>query len=42
MEETYKGQINEFVDWVTGDNEITGQNQTEGLKVSGAAIRALL
>lgn len=42
MEETYKGKIDEFVDWVTGDNEITGQNQTEGLKVSGAAIRALL
>jgi hypothetical protein len=24
MEETYKGKIDEFVDWVTGDNEITG------------------
>lgn len=42
MEQTYKGKINEFVDWITGDNEITGQNQTDGLKVSGGSIRDLL
>lgn len=40
--ETYQGKINEFVDWITGDNEITGQNQTNGLEVSGKSIRELL
>jgi hypothetical protein len=27
----YKGQINEFVDWVTGTSSLTGNNVTEGL-----------
>lgn len=40
--ETYQGKINEFVDWVTGNNEITGQNETNSLPVSGGSIRSLL
>ena len=38
----YNGKINEFVDWLTGDNSYTGQNVTEGKPVSGASIRALI
>jgi hypothetical protein len=40
--ETYKGKINEFVDWVSGQNSLTGGNDTDNLPVSGAKIRELL
>ena len=42
MEELYNGKINEFVDWVTGENTFTGQQVTNGQKVSGGSIRDLL
>lgn len=42
MEELYNQKINEFVDWVSGENLFTGINETGGLKVSGAKIRELL
>jgi hypothetical protein len=29
--ELYNGKINEFVDWVSGRNELTGLNSTGGL-----------
>jgi hypothetical protein len=32
----YNGKINEFVDWVSGENTFTGENVTGGLKVAGA------
>jgi hypothetical protein len=38
----YNGEINEFVDWVTGENSFTKKNDTGGLPVSGASIRKLL
>lgn len=38
----YTGKINEFVDWVTGENSLTGGNDTTNLPVSGARIRELL
>ena len=40
--ETYDGKINEFVDWVTGNNSFTGQNESQGKPISGRAIRELL
>ena len=40
--ETYNGTINEYVDWVTGENSLTGGNDTGGKSVSGASIRELL
>ena len=40
--DTYKGKINEFVDWVSGDNSWTGRNVTNGQQVSGESIRKLL
>ena len=40
--ELYNERINEFVDWVTGDNTFTGQNETGGKPVSGGSIRTLL
>ena len=40
--ETYKGEINEFVDWVSGIDENSGRQVTNGLPVSGASIRQLL
>ena len=40
--ETYKGSINEFIDWVTGSDSFTGRNMTDGLPVSGQSIRRLL
>ena len=40
--ELYNEKINEFIDWVTGDNTFTGQNETGGKPVSGGSIRALL
>lgn len=43
--ETYKGKINEFVDWVTGVNSVTGQ-AISGVDsehpISGQSIRELL
>jgi hypothetical protein len=36
---TYTDPINEFVDWVSGDNVWTGENITGGLPVSGGSIR---
>ena len=42
MEELYNGKINEFVDWITGENTFTGQQVTNGQKVSGGSIRDLL
>ena len=39
---TYTDPINEFVDWVSGDNVWTGENITGGLPVSGGSIRQLL
>lgn len=38
----YNETINEFVDWVTGIDSYTGENVTNGLQVSGSAIRQLL
>lgn len=40
--ETYKGKINEFVDWITGNDSFTNRNISGGLPVSGASIRELL
>ena len=40
--QTYKGKINEFVDWVDGTDSFTGRNVTNGLQVSGGSIRELL
>jgi hypothetical protein len=40
--ETYNGQINEFTDWVSGQNTLTGDNVTEEKPVSGGSIRQLL
>ena len=48
--ETYQGYINEFVDWVTGQDtsqleqnqNITRASSTNGLPVSGGSIRELL
>ena len=39
---TYTDPINEFVDWVSGENVWTGENVTGGLPVSGGSIRQLL
>ena len=41
MAETYKGQITEFVDWVSGIDELTGRKVSD-LPISGESIRALL
>jgi hypothetical protein len=38
----YNGKINEFVDWVTGTNSLTGNSVTGGLQVSGGSIRELI
>lgn len=43
--ETYKGKINEFVDWTTGVNSITGNKisgVSESTPISGQSIRELL
>ena len=42
MEELYNQKINEFVDWVSGENSLTGGNDTGNLRVSGGRIRELL
>ena len=41
--ELYTGAINEFVDWITGINKITGEHvDTELRQISGKSIRELL
>ena len=40
--DTYQGQINEFIDWLSGVDSRSGLNVTENKKVSGGAIRQLL
>ena len=40
--EYFEGNINEFVDWISGYNETEGVNQTGGLPSSGGSIRDLL
>lgn len=42
MANLYEGNINEFVDWIEGINELTGENVTDNKSVSGGAIRKLL
>jgi hypothetical protein len=41
-EQLYTNRINEFVDWVSGENVFTGEQVTGGQKVSGGSIRELL
>ena len=38
----YTNKIDEFVDWVSGENSFTGEDVTGGLKVSGGQIRELI
>lgn len=38
----YNEKINEFTDWVSGENSLTGGNDTSNLPVSGGRIRELL
>lgn len=38
----YTEKINEFTDWVSGENSLTNGNDTNNLPVSGARIRELL
>lgn len=38
----YNDALNEYVDWLTGQNELTQENDTKGLASSGKAIRRLL
>jgi len=48
--ETFNGYINEFVDWVTGEDtsekeqnpNITRTSSTNGIPVSGGSIRELI
>ena len=40
--ELYDQNINEFVDWVSGNNTLTGRNVTDNMKPSGRVIRDLL
>lgn len=40
--ETYNEEINEFVDWVTGNDSTSETNVTDGKPVSGKSIRELL
>ena len=42
QEELYDGIIDEFVDWITGNNVRTNLNVTNGLSPSGLAIRTLI
>lgn len=41
-DQIYNNTINEFTDWVTGDNSLTNTNVTGSLKVSGEQVRKLL
>jgi len=39
----YNGKINEFIDWISGKNVLTGStSQTGGFPISGRSIRELL
>lgn len=38
----YNEKIDEFVDWITGTDSLTGEDVTGGLQVSGGAIRQLI
>jgi len=38
----FDGEINEFVDWVNGNNSAEGANATNHMPVSGGSIRQLL
>lgn len=40
--ETYDGEINEFVDWVTGVDSFTNRSVSDGKNISGGSIRRLL
>lgn len=40
--ETYKGKINEYVDWVSGIDSRTNLNVTQDLPASGQSVRQLL
>lgn len=40
--DTYKEDINEFVDWITGKHSLTEVQTTSGLPVAGSSIRKLL
>lgn len=42
MANLYEDSINEYTDWITGENSVTGDNDTGGLEVSGGSIRELL
>lgn len=41
-QQTFDGEITEFVDWVTGNDSFNNRNVTGGLPVSGRRIRELL
>jgi hypothetical protein len=38
----YTEKINEFTDWVSGENSLTKGNDTNNLPVAGSKIRELL
>jgi len=43
--EVYEGDINEYIDWTTGINEVTGskiQGVDDDTKISGGSIRRLI
>jgi len=40
--ELYNESINEFTDWVSGENSLTKESDTNNLPVSGGKIRELL
>lgn len=40
--DTYKGDINEFVDWITGVDSFSNRDVSGGLPISGGSIRSLL
>jgi hypothetical protein len=40
--ETYQGKINEFVDWLTGNDSFTNRNVSDNLPIGGGAIRELI
>lgn len=42
QEELFNGVIDEFVDWITGNNVRTNLNVTDGLVPSGLAIRTFI
>ena len=42
MDDLYTEKINEFTDWVSGENSLTKGNDTNNLPVAGSRIRELL